>query len=172
MAGRPLTVMIDHWHLSHTLNHSLSSSPARHHTDHHTDGAVQTPHRRSSPDTTQMEQSDTGHHTDGAVQTPHRRSSPDTTQPEQSRHHTDGAVPTPHRWSSPVGLRATLPSPWHDHRTLNPLTSHSWYNYRITGKFGGSFNLAIWRIWPLITKLKISSGRNVSAVVITPETPN
>ncbi len=42
------------------------------------------------------------------------------------------------------------------------------------GKFGGrsSFNLAIWRIWPLIAKLKISGGRNVSAVVATPEPPN
>ncbi len=26
-------------------------------------------------------------------------------------------------------------------------------NYHITGKFGGSFNLAIWWIWPLIAKL-------------------
>ncbi len=42
----------------------------------------------------------------------------------------------------------------------------------ITGKFGGSFNLAIWRICPLITKLKFSIGRNVSAVVVAPETPN
>ncbi len=46
--------------------------------------------------------------------------------------------------------------------------------YRIMGKFGGSFNLTI---WPLIaelktTKLKFSGGRNVSAVVATPETPN
>ena len=49
---------------------------------------------------------------------------------------------------------------------------HPHYTYRITGKFGGAFNL------PLIVKLKtanlikFSSGRNVIAVVATPETPN
>ncbi len=43
--------------------------------------------------------------------------------------------------------------------------------YRIMGKFGGSFNLVIWRIWPLIAKLKFPGGRKVSAVVATPETP-
>ncbi len=33
-------------------------------------------------------------------------------------------------------------------------------------------NLAIWRILPKIAKLKFSGGRNVIAVVATPETPN
>ncbi len=51
----------------------------------------------------------------------------------------------------------------------NPCVEIYQINIPYNGKFGGSFNLAILRIWPLIAKLKFSGG---CAVVATPETPN
>ncbi len=43
-------------------------------------------------------------------------------------------------------------------------SSHTVRAYCIAGKFSGSFNLTIWRIWPLIAKLKFSGRRSVTVL--------